>query len=314
MRLSLWLGGLVFLTLPRCLESLPEAAPTVDGGNDASADSSLGGAGGSAAGGTAGDAAGGDAAPDSTTETGGTGGSSGGTSDGGDAGDLCDDTSLVNYEILRVPDGVQITKTAYCGASDPTFFAAPELPLKLKAGEVSDNVPTCKLLWSPAQNPPVLWACCNVEDKDVRAAVAVKDANDIWLDDSVELVVKEDDTTPLTVNTLKVFVNANEVYRDTKYDGGLFNAKHEANLNPFAALILGSTLNDTIPDKGYSVKFRVDLPFAVVPGQKSRCDLAVHDADLSEGGSVVTGHIAFSGKSNTDLIGAGVCRFSCKSP
>ncbi|MEZ4222669.1 MAG: hypothetical protein R3B13_17135 [Polyangiaceae bacterium] len=44
------------------------------------------------------------------------------------------------------------------------------------------------------------------------------------------------------------------------------------------------------------------------------CHLAVHDADLIDGGPSVTGHVAFSGKSNNDLADAGVCRFSCKSP
>ncbi|MEZ4225212.1 MAG: hypothetical protein R3B13_29950 [Polyangiaceae bacterium] len=305
MRLSLWFGGLVVLTLPRCLESLPEAVPA-----DAGVDVNLGG--------TAGDAAGFDVAPDTTTEagagTGGSGGSGGSSGAGGDAGDLCGDTSPVGYEIFRVPTGVSITPNAFCGVSDPTFNTAPALPLKLKAGAFSDNNPTCKLLWSPDQDPPVLWACCDVDDKDVRAAITVDDAANIWLDDSVEFLVKENDTPALSTSTLKLFVNANQIYRDTRYDGSLFDANYDANVVPFAKLILPGTRNDTIPDKGYSIKFRVNLPFSVVPGQKSRCDLAVHDADLIDGGLSVTGHVAFSGKSTPDLSGAGVCRFSCKSP
>ena len=278
-------------SLVSCLDPLPEATSSPGTGGSSSVDASGEGSGGSA----------------------GAAGSDSGTSDGPadvlvESSDECSDTTAVDYAIRRLPVGTTLA-SPWCNES---FWASvPKVPLgkHVDPSNPSDNVPSCKLVWLGESKPNVVWGCCEVTDKDIRGTITAADGQ-AWKDDSVEVMLKAGPSAGFDATATKITLSVAGGFQDSKWTGGIFDANHEANVLLLRTLWAQSTLNDSVADKGYTIKWRANLSFPVAPGQRARCDFKLADWD----GSATTESkkvVAFGTDHVLDMATAGVCRFSC---
>jgi hypothetical protein len=210
------------------------------------------------------------------------------------------------YLIHRLPAGTPINLTSGL-CTEPFWSTVP--PVAFLGPNATNNTADCRLVWQPG-SPDVIFGCCQVGDTDLRGHMTTADS-EVYLDDGIEYLLKSNLVAEFDATTSKIQINLDGVYADKNFDGGVQNTLYDAHVISVSKIT--GTKNDTKPDTGYSIKWRADVGFTVVPPHLGKCDFVLSDLDLDGGVEVRTTWASYGTNDNhpTDW---GTCMLSCSTP
>jgi len=227
-----------------------------------------------------------------------------GAAGGGGAAGGCATADSADYLVGAV-SAAELSLDGDC--SEPVWLAAPEIVFS--GLDESDNTVSCRLLWEDAAVDRV-HGCCSIGDLDVEGITSGGDAEQIWLDDSLEYFLGGAPTTAWDPTTTKAMLSVSGAWHDGSWASGMNDASYSAAVD-VAPKVLGD-INGGSRDVGYNLEWSADLGFDGVPEQIGQCNFMINDDDQG----VRYRRVAFGNWQTTfnDPSLFGTCKLSCAPP